>query len=133
MTILTLLVKYLILFHADPCNKSYISGLDTGFFARGGGGGGGTYHRLHTLGCDIDCMIVYDECEQLVPKAAEKTEYQKALDSRGASQMDQPRIFTGDEYTVTTLQFEFVCSAVQIFKISSKLRLSFQAPQLLSS
>ena len=24
MTILTLLVKYLVLFHADPCNKSYI-------------------------------------------------------------------------------------------------------------
>ena len=24
MTILTLLVKYLIIFHADPCNKSYV-------------------------------------------------------------------------------------------------------------
>ena len=26
MTILSLLVKYLIIFHADPCNKSYIHG-----------------------------------------------------------------------------------------------------------
>ena len=25
VTILTLLVKYLVIFHADPCNKSYIS------------------------------------------------------------------------------------------------------------
>ena len=25
MTILTLLMKYLVIFHADPCNKSYIS------------------------------------------------------------------------------------------------------------
>ena len=25
MTILSLLMKYLIIFHADPCNKSYIS------------------------------------------------------------------------------------------------------------
>ena len=25
MTILSLLVKYLVIFHADPCNKSYIS------------------------------------------------------------------------------------------------------------
>ena len=25
MTILTLLVKYLVILHADPCNKSYIS------------------------------------------------------------------------------------------------------------
>ena len=26
MTILSLLVKYLVIFHADPCNKSYIYG-----------------------------------------------------------------------------------------------------------
>ena len=26
VTILSLLVKYLVIFHADPCNKSYISG-----------------------------------------------------------------------------------------------------------
>ena len=36
MTILSLLVKYLVIFHADPCNKSYIY-----FFFLGGGGGGG--------------------------------------------------------------------------------------------
>ena len=26
VTILSLLVQYLVIFHADPCNKSYISG-----------------------------------------------------------------------------------------------------------
>ena len=32
VTILSLLVKYLVIFHADPCNKSYVSGLKTSFF-----------------------------------------------------------------------------------------------------
>ena len=47
MTILTLLVKYLVIFHADPCNKSYIYmyvGLSMANpykkYERGGGGGG---------------------------------------------------------------------------------------------
>ena len=59
VTILSLLVKYLVIFHADPCNKSYIhvyyslhfkssskssTGINTGFFSRGGGGGGAGIH-----------------------------------------------------------------------------------------
>ena len=31
MTILSLLVKYLVIFHADPCNKSYIYILEKWF------------------------------------------------------------------------------------------------------
>ena len=38
VTILSQLVKYLVIFHADPCNKSYISG---SYLGGGGGGGGG--------------------------------------------------------------------------------------------
>ena len=34
VTILSLLVKYLVIFHADPCNKSYIHKLLKGRFSK---------------------------------------------------------------------------------------------------
>ena len=44
VTILTLLMKQLVLFHADPCNKYYIL-----HWGGGGGGGGGSCPKANGL------------------------------------------------------------------------------------